>query len=854
MKRTFTLLLAALVAGATYALPLKPAEGPSTQRPVRTETTAALVPASHTVAAPAKLEKKAELSAERKAQVDAWNKRHAFERNVITENAKRASKPAASAEEGQVIELVAGVNFLTNFEYYPETGDWYIGFGDVTGDYIVKFDWVNWDPENPYGTFTIDDWDLGYSYIVDYINSVYVFYEEGELTFSQEVVSDKLSRIKLDATVTCDDGNTYHIVGVEETFTPTDTVQTTIHNGTFDYDTEEWILLADGIEGDNSIMLVTAAESLVGSIDPTYVDLENTEIVIDGEDVNILKVVGLEANLNEDLTDYVIELSLISADTALHEIELHCAVPEGETIEATLPNLVIDDSWYAWFGLVFIEASNSDIEVSLTTIGTEGTFSIAEGTLAGTLTAGGAALDLLSATLVIEADINGEVSADLECLATDFNTYKLHMAWIVPDPIRSVDVEFATSARVNVYPSQGLLVIWNENDNQYVRLGVLDWAPNKKLDVSRDNLYDYYCLFINYVDGAERYEEIADVNGTLEQDGDTLRLNAAVICRDSVQYNVKLWYAVPEPTATVEVPAIKDADFINVLSAGQYQVVGATQDGAYEVSFTTASTYVVPGTYKYTADFTSTDLDLRYSYIANIAAGEDYSVLTAEVAVTLDENNVVTATGWYICDNAVKYTFTLVSEFEKERIDGDETEIPANVVMTADTYEYVISDKYFAIYGELDFEALGAELDYLWLTFIPEALDDATVIPVGTYEINNTYEVGTVTAGATDGWYLYASIYLSLDEEGYLDSTKPLYYLVEGTVTVETEEGGLHIVVDALNSYDVPVKIDIHTGEGGGTAIENTNADEVKIVKFVKNGQLLIQRGNKVFNVLGAEL
>ena len=52
-----------------------------------------------------------------------------------------------------------------------------------------------------------------------------------------------------------------------------------------------------------------------------------------------------------------------------------------------------------------------------------------------------------------------------------------------------------------------------------------------------------------------------------------------------------------------------------------------------------------------------------------------------------------------------------------------------------------------------------------------------------------------------------------------------------------------------MNSYDVPVKIDVNTT---ATAINNVENDATKAVKFVKNGQLYIQRGEKLYNVLGA--
>ena len=156
------------------------------------------------------------------------------------------------------------------------------------------------------------------------------------------------------------------------------------------------------------------------------------------------------------------------------------------------------------------------------------------------------------------------------------------------------------------------------------------------------------------------------------------------------------------------------------------------------------------------------------------------------------------------------------------------------------------------VYGSMEFYAVGiTNGDMLGLEFTIDQTADANewLIPAGEYEINNSYLPSTVSAGSTDGYDFYMSILGQVDEEGYLTG-EGIYFLVGGTVTVENVgENDLHIVVDAWNSYDVPVKIDINTS---ATALTNVESEEAKAVKFIKNGQLYIQRGEKLFNVLGA--
>ena len=77
-----------------------------------------------------------------------------------------------------------------------------------------------------------------------------------------------------------------------------------------------------------------------------------------------------------------------------------------------------------------------------------------------------------------------------------------------------------------------------------------------------------------------------------------------------------------------------------------------------------------------------------------------------------------------------------------------------------------------------------------------------------------------------------------------------LYCLVDGTVTVENVGGKLKVDVDAINSYEVPVKI--HYAPADATAVENVNKDNTQVAKRLINGQLLIIRNGETYNATGA--
>ena len=93
------------------------------------------------------------------------------------------------------------------------------------------------------------------------------------------------------------------------------------------------------------------------------------------------------------------------------------------------------------------------------------------------------------------------------------------------------------------------------------------------------------------------------------------------------------------------------------------------------------------------------------------------------------------------------------------------------------------------------------------LAFFYDAADPETVIPAGTYTIDESYTSGTVLAstGVNNQGQVSLSFYANLNEEGNL--VTPIYFLVDGTVEVTNVDGYLKVEVNATNSNDVPIHI-----------------------------------------------
>ena len=345
------------------------------------------------------------------------------------------------------------------------------------------------------------------------------------------------------------------------------------------------------------------------------------------------------------------------------------------------------------------------------------------------------------------------------------------------------------------------------------------------------------------------------ISGIVQQMGDTIKMTASLICFDSIQYDVELWYAVPTPTETVNLGFITDVTFVNAMSNNQYQLRGATADSTWMVSFVPASTETVEGEFVNDGYFSS-DFISRYTWVYDAKNDEFYEVLAAKVTVFMDETKLIIANCDYICSDDKRYTFTMKGKYERVHISYDtEDPTPVNLTFTTASHQFAADAEYVSE-GALNFYALGLEnTDYLRLQFVvePNAELPACVIPAGVYPINKSYEPGTCPSGDFDGEYIYPCFFGQTSEDGKSLSTKGMYYLVDGTVTVETVgESDLHIVVDAVNSYDTPVKIDINTVV---TGIESVEAETlVPLKKFLQDGVLLIQRGDRIYNLTGAQV
>ena len=158
--------------------------------------------------------------------------------------------------------------------------------------------------------------------------------------------------------------------------------------------------------------------------------------------------------------------------------------------------------------------------------------------------------------------------------------------------------------------------------------------------------------------------------------------------------------------------------------------------------------------------------------------------------------------------------------------------------------EFVIDEDYFDAYNVLYIDITAEDGNTVSLEFNVDQKDAETVIPVGTYNIDDTYNNGTVTASSgidSEGYVTYSFAGV-MDEEGYIDQ---IWFLVDGTVTLsKNAQGGLNLVVDAKNSYGYQVKATYTASADGIKNVTTENVQDFYNLQGVK-----VRRGYKGITV-----
>ena len=525
----------------------------------------------------------------------------------------------------------------------------------------------------------------------------------------------------------------------------------------------------------------------------------------------------------------------------------------SDTIDVVCYDLQLNTDFIGLFGMAYIFANNSDYKLTGAILAD----SIPPGTYTNCMMdlvhiASGKQIPATSVTLDLSVDTNRNCAIVGQMLGEDNILYNLDLSWQIPSTKDTVAITFNNSAWVAYYPDLGHdFMLSNEDDKYDIALDIVGVPMGESF--TERNLNIGYCR----IDNKQSRDtiKIAAAEGRVWQSNDTTYLSAEVIGFDSIMYDINLWYAVPQVVKTVELN-IANATFYNELASdGYYALVGTTTDKAYEfaISLLGDTEEDIPGTYENDGlfgGFSGKGYDFLHfiggqytTYVAKWnAEKKDYDIISiekGETVVEMDEEQNIKLRGCFIGADGIEYKVTLSTKLDKPRIIDDTTEGSVERI-------YVNEDE--LVVEKLAEDEVRLEImtdrDLLAIWFYVEWIDDQIVIPEGEYSIDTSEDYWSVVAA--DG-SLGKTFYATHDGE-YFTS---FYFLTSGTVTISKKNGKLCFEIEALNSYDVPVHI---IYEASTTAIENISAEQINSQKKIIDGQMMIIRNGKRYNVMGTQV
>lgn len=745
--------------------------------------------------------------------------------------------------------VLNGEGFLVGPEYEAATGEWYIAL-EAQG-YTFRLCWFG-DEDNYCGTYTFDNMSMDYSW--GWYQSADLFYEiyfqDVTMTVSEKV-EGSLKQIILDATILDTNDRTYKVHSVHSAFSPKSTVENILDNSTVTMDFGFYVL--EGSNNDLSVKLAVISDVIEGEYTKASFDLNQTKIVYKGVEQQMLQanmMIGL-AELDNGSLGYKAALHFYNQDTVLYKVMMTVPLPAAkDTIQVECHNLSVDES-FADYGFMMLYASNKEYDI----FAMYEDFAAAEGVyenIALTVTDKTTWLDCSSirGTLTLKETAEGW-EANIEAYCDDYNWYSIDMNFEVPVPTKTVKVEFDKSALASFRADQlNMIQLIQYADDYEASITIYNTKLGESFNIEKV-LLDY-TEFYDWT--VESSVEIADVKGVLNQRGDTTVINASYIGFNAVQYDVEFWYVVPTPVDTVEIEM--PVKFTNTLQDGYYILSSYTPDNSIFISLSPMTDGEVAGTFindglfgKFGAEGGRYDFYSGNTFIYVESEWQNYTIEKGELVVEHAADGTITAVAKFIARNGVYYHVKMTSEYNTH-LDFDEPEeIIDRVYTTADN---VTIDDQTENNGYIYLALTAADgSDMAAFFFFVEETDEDIIVPAGVYPIDASEEYGTVFANpGVQGDGVWPSFYARMMEDGSL--IVPLWLLVDGTVEVtKTEDGKPYLEVNAINSYGVEVHIVYDGTTTGGTDINKPSDNTHKVLR---DGQLLIIREGKTFNVVGAEM
>ena len=758
--------------------------------------------------------------------------------------------------------------------------EWYFVLHNERYQFI--FDIVNnAKAETMAGTYTEADLEETYSWCMfPEANGKTHYYKTCELTIQEEKVSGTMTKYIVDAVVLATKGiggeeYGYFRVHAEHKMVVAKTkLDVALYNCTIEPEEDRFRIA--GKDKDMEVDLTFFTETGVdGYYSHKLLDDENSTITYKGNEQGVMELEGViygAENIYGGLT-YVFMFEALTTDTCFYNVAMEAPVQAKDTIEITSTNTIINDMYGVSDQTILVDATTAEYEINAaynaTSITTPAEYPTGSSYVYLTDLKTGQLIESIVCNLKITGNKTNGYQVEIRMLGTDYKYYIMHLSYGVPEVKETKALDFKNNSKTMYYIDVlGLkeLQIANYDGEYSVSFDILyiDQVMDDEFTIA--NMFQEQTFLIHHVvENGETYDvpvKFAEFGGKIWQQKDTTYLTASILGFDSIQYEISMYHTIPthKDTVTYTFDGLGNdvVDLTNaVKSSGIFILDAMSADGQLmaKVNVERITTKSIEGTFYNDGKFDHTDFYPMDTWVkvwnATKKSYDEYSVQKGTMTVTV-EDNIVTAVASFICDNSVQYNLTFKTEYARERIPWDEEEYELDYTFEQDSYINVIDwrpEEYRII--ELimvDADATIAADFYFIVDYDVEA-DPDIVIPAGVYPINASWKSGTTLACSgilPDG--PAPSYVCFVDEEGYLDP-EGLYCLIDGTVTIENINGKMKVEVDALNSYDMSIKLHYNPAQ---SAVEDITVDNTNISKRLINGQLLIIRNGETYNANGA--
>ena len=469
----------------------------------------------------------------------------AVAKQAMPANAVRKA-PAKAAEGIAATDTVVILGGDWSYEYYAESGDWYMAVIDETQTYVVRLDYLA-EESGFAGTFGIDDLDLDYSYLTIYdTDGTKTFVDYVEAEFTVTVTEDSKF---LEANLLCEDSIRYLVSAAELPLPePKATVELAYTNGHLEDGTrssETFQFWAD--ENGVYTSLLIASEQVEGEYTEKdmYADYANYILFVDGTDSTFVDFLALNLTVTKENQTYFADAYALGVDTIMYHITMSWTKPApADTIDIVATNMTIDE--FEYWGMYFctITASNEEYTVTL---------NMKNGLPLGELTSADFNVewssvyriadsteivfdDILSATVT---EVDGQRAIKAQALGVDTILYNLDLSYVLPTATDTVEVVFTTPASAEYYDSYGDYYIYNKNEEYIVVLDI--FAEKNALEGEYEGEdFDYYYTKVGLiVEGDTTAVSAAAAKATVTKVSEELaHIDAELLCENEVLYLV----------------------------------------------------------------------------------------------------------------------------------------------------------------------------------------------------------------------------------------------------------------------------------------------------------------------------